>query len=83
MDPELLDLKSELIQNHILSPESMLKLYNHLIYKKSNEIDDYVDLAIYHFKVNKGQIKKTILSRGGAIHSEGFFEQLYSLFLFP
>ena len=83
MDPELLDLKSELIQNHILSPESMMKLYDYLIYKKSNEIDNYVDSAIYHFKLNKRQIKKSILSRGGAIPEEGFFEQLYSLFLFP
>ncbi len=82
-DPELADLRAELLENRILSADSLIRLYNYLVYIGKDEADDYVAGVIESFKRSSQTVRSALMGRMGAIHDEGFFENASGTFLQP
>ena len=83
IDPDLVELKAELVENRILSGDSMLTLHDHLVSIQRDEADAYVVDALEAFRTNARLVEQTILSRGAGIPNQGFFEHNSRIFLLP
>ncbi len=81
-DPELSHLKLELTANGILSPESLLAIYDRFVGLKLSESDSYVADLLVEFNSDRNSIRETILRRNGTV-PEGFFTHNFSLFRYP
>ena len=82
-DPDLADLKRELLDDGILSGDSLLLLHDHLVLIDGDEADAYVAEFADTFDREARLIKDTILRRDASISDEGFFEHVFGLFLLP
>ena len=82
-DPDLADLKRELLDDGILSSDSLLRLHDHLVLIERDEADAYVAEWVDTFDREARLIKSTILRRDASISDEGFFEHVYGIFLLP
>ena len=81
-DPDLSLLGSELRAQRILSPESLLKLHNYLILKRTADADAYVTGLLENFSTDEKTIRELILSRNGTVE-DGFFNKVFTVFLLP
>ena len=81
-DPELSLLGSELREQRILSPDSLLQLHNHLIQKSRADADDYVTGLLDNFLTESSFIRDMVLSRNGTV-DDGFFNKTHTVFELP
>jgi len=81
-DPELSYLKLELTANGILSPASLLAIYDRFVGLKLSEVDSYVADLLVEFNNDRHSIRETILRRNGTV-PEGFFTHNFSIFRYP
>ena len=79
-DPALVDLKSELERNGLLTADSLLLLHDHLVGIGRDEADDYVAGLLEVF--DPTLVKETVLRRSGAAE-DGFFEHVWDIFQMP
>jgi hypothetical protein len=82
-DPLLEDLRGELIEQKILSSESLLRLHNYLVDLPPAGIDAYVENMLSKFTADRKLIEETLLRRIASLPSEGFAEHERGLFLLP
>ncbi len=81
-EPELSHLKFELTANGILSPGSLLAIYDRFVGLKLSEAESYVADLLVEFNSNRNSIWETILRRNGTV-PEGFFTHNFSIFRYP
>ena len=82
-DPELADLKRELLDRGILSGDSLFRLHDHFVRVEADEVDAYVLKYVETFDIEGRLIRDTILRRDASIDDEGFFEHGHRVFLYP
>jgi hypothetical protein len=81
-DPALSHLKLELEANGILSPASLLAIYDRFVSLKLSEADSYVAGLLVEFNDDRNSIRETLLKRNGTV-PEGFFTHNSGSFLYP
>ena len=82
-DPNLADLKQELLENGILSADSMLQLHDYLVMIERAEVESYVDKYVGTIDEEAKLIKDKILRRNASLPDDGFFEHTPTIFLLP
>ena len=81
-DPNL-DLKQELLDEGILSADSMLRLHDYLVMIERDEVEAYVEKYVGTIDEEAKLIKDTILRRDASLPDDGFFEHVSTIFLLP
>ena len=82
-DPLLTDLKEELLEENILSPESLLRLYDRLVRLPPAEVDAYIESIMIGFPGDQDRMRRTLLNRKGDVPDEGFVKHSFDVFLVP
>ena len=82
-DPALADLRSELTDRNILSPDSLLLLHEHFIDLAPDEIEEYTNGLFSQFQDDRKSIEATLLSRLATVPLEGFVRHSFGVFLMP
>ena len=83
-NPEFTALKNELLDDNVLSPESLLILHDHFVNLRPAEIDEYVESLLSMFPENRNRITAAIDKRVGfGVKWEGFIKHAYQNAIVP
>ena len=82
-DPNLADLRQELLEKGILSADSMFRLHDYLVMIEGEEVEAYVDKYVGIIDEEAKLIKDKILRRNASLPDDGFFEHVPTIFLLP
>ena len=77
------ELKQELLDEGILSADSMLRLHDYLVMIERDEVEAYVEKYVGTIDEEAKLIKDTILRRDASLPDDGFFEHVSTIFLLP
>ena len=82
-DPILVDMRSELADRRILSPESLLILHDHFVGMNPDDIAEYTNRLFSEFQNDRNSIEAALLSSFATVPLEGFVRHSFGVFLMP